>query len=162
MANLRVFLERVAELCLRRRRRGALERAAQDQLAPLDGKLRRARPADIAALRASHRRQCTALGCGYAFPDFEGDPSYRVLMLGPEAALVVKTTYEAFVIADAPPPFFALLAERQAIAAKLREHGIDELHAWTPPGMETRMGRLMRALGFRVCSPGWKAWYREV
>jgi len=113
-------------------------------------------------LRATHRRQCAALGCSYDFPDFAGDPSYRVLMLGDGAALVVKATHEAFVIAASPPPFLALLAARDAVAARLKQAGVDELHAWTPPGLEGRMRRLMRALGFRDCSPGWHAWYREL
>lgn len=162
MARFRVSLERLARLFRRERSLGDLQRNAGDNL-----KLRPAANQEIRALRSTHASQCRALGCAYAFPDLAGDPSYRVIMLSqpgePASALVVKRTHEAFVIAASPEPFRGLARDKEAVAANLRAAGVDELHAWTPPSARVdRMAPVMRALGFRPCSPGWRVWYREV
>lgn len=116
-----------------------------------------------------HAKQVAALEPAerFAFPDFREPAFVEVLVArGPDgrptSAICFRRTTEVFMIGCDPWPLRRALAAKDAIAARLHARGVDDLHAFVPRSMESRMRRWLSRFGFRRSNPSFNVFYREV
>ncbi len=129
--------------------------------------LRLATAADEPSLRAIHARQLRYTGFQYAWPELFTDPRYfRVYVLEldgkVQGSLVAHATTELFVIADRPRILRALLRRKRRLECELAAAGADELHAFVPVSMLSRMRQFLKRMGMAPTSATCRTFYRSL
>jgi hypothetical protein len=125
---------------------------------------------DLDALRAIHARQ----GFDYALPDLS-DPRFisKIVLSDEEAgeerivgAALLRLTSEAYLLLD--PKFstprerwVALLALHAATEWDAWRRGLEDVHAWLPPGLERKFGKRLERLGW-VRDDKWTPYCKRV
>ncbi len=119
-------------------------------------KIRAYEQSDLDALRAIHARQ----GFGYAFPDLSNPLFLTKLVLGREeggkgiaAAALLRLTAEAYLLLDpdAGTPrdkWQSLLELHEATRCDAMARGLEDVHAWLPPGITSKFGKRLARLGW--------------
>jgi hypothetical protein len=123
-------------------------------------RVREYKPEDLEALRAIHARQ----GFEYALPDLnhplfvtklvvtgknsEDDSEEKIL-----GAALLRLTAEAYLLLDpqAGTPrerWQALLSLHAAAERDAWQRGLEDVHAWLPPGLAKRFGKRLERLGW--------------
>ncbi len=125
------------------------------------------RPADESVLRAIHARQRRSTGFEYHWPELFRDPNYyRVLVCEREGqvegCIVAHATTEMFLIADRPRMLRALTRHKPELEDFMRRAGADEIHAFVPRSLLSRMRSWLARMGFRPSSPRCITFYREL
>ncbi len=124
---------------------------------------------DLEALRAIHARQ----GFGYAFPDLD-DPLFltKLVLDGEEngkgiaGAALLRLTAEAYLLLDplegSPRERWEwLLGLHEATKNDALARGLEDAHAWLPPGIAAKFGKRLRRLGW-VRDDGWTPYCKRL
>jgi hypothetical protein len=127
---------------------------------------------DLQTLRAIHARQ----GFDYALPDLNHPlfVSKTVLSATPSAgeaetivgAALLRLTAEAYLLLDPKlgtprQRWDALLALHAAAERDAWRRGLEDVHAWLPPGLEKRFGKRIERLGW-VRDDKWTPYCRRL
>jgi len=120
---------------------------------------------DLESLRAIHARQ----GFAYALPDLSNPLFVTKLVLSETdqdsknekilGAALLRLTAEAYLLLDpkAGSPrdrWQALLALHAAAHRDAWHRGLEDVHAWLPPGLENKFGKRIERLGW-IRDDGW-------
>jgi hypothetical protein len=119
--------------------------------------IREYQPEDLDALRAIHAAQ----GFAYAFPDLSDPLFVAKLVLAEDGtdqgkvagAALLRLTAEAYLLLDprsgTPRERWRQLLTLHAAAERdAWQRGLEDVHAWLPPAIARKFGRLLERLGW--------------
>lgn len=127
---------------------------------------------DLESLRGIHTRQ----GFAYALPDFNNPLFVSKLVLAETdektqeekilGAALLRLTAEAYLLLDpkAGTPrerWQALLTLHAATHRDAWRRGLEDVHAWLPPGLEKKFGKRIEGLGW-VRDDAWTPYCRRL
>lgn len=124
---------------------------------------------DLQALKTIHARQ----GFGYAFPDLANPLFLTKLVLGREGggkgitgAALLRLTAEAYLLLDpeggSPQERWQwLVGLHEATRREALARGLEDVHAWLPPGLSKKFGKRLTRLGW-VRDDQWTPYCRRL